>query len=77
LKPLVGSEEFNAWKALLDNQKMPELFERLMANHYDPAYRRSTLRHYPNIDAAQLIRLTSLSQDALREVASMLVADQS
>lgn len=76
LKPLVGSDEFEIWQVLADNQSMPELFERLMANHYDPAYRRSTLRHYPNIDAAPLIRLPDLSKDALREVASMLVADR-
>lgn len=76
LKPLIGNDEFAAWQDLAEAQQMAELFERLMASHYDPAYRRSTLRHYPNIDAAQLIRLSSLSHDALREVASTLVARQ-
>lgn len=76
LKPLVGNDEFETWQQLAENQRMPDLFERLMTNHYDPAYRRSTLRHYPNIDSAQLIRLTSLSQDALYEVALELIVNQ-
>lgn len=76
LKPLVGGDEFEKWHALAETHDMPELFERLMTNHYDPAYRRSTLRHYPNIDSVQLIRLSSLSQDTLREVASMIITDQ-
>ena len=77
LKPLVGSDEFETWQELADNQKISELFERLMTNHYDPAYTRSTLRHYPKIEAAQLIGLSSLDKVALREMASMLVANQS
>jgi tRNA 2-selenouridine synthase len=73
LRPLVGNDEFETWQALADSQNMPELFERLMIAHYDPAYRRSTFRHYPNIDATQLITLTSLAKDALKEVATRLV----
>ena len=76
LKPLVGSDEFETWKELADNQNMPKLFERLMTAHYDPAYRRSTLRHYPTIDAAQLITLSSLAKNELTKVASTLIAEQ-
>jgi hypothetical protein len=47
-----------------------------MDHHCDPAYRRSTLRHYPTIDVAQLIELASLAQDELRKVASPLIAAQ-
>ncbi len=74
LKPLVGNEEFHSWQDLADRQDMPALFERLMVAHYDPAYRRSTLRHYPAIDQAQLVTLSSLGKNALNEVASRLVS---
>ncbi len=74
LTPLVGNEEFQRWQDLADKHDMPALFERLMVAHYDPAYRRSTLRHYPAIDQAQLVPLCSLGKSALNEVASRLVS---
>jgi tRNA 2-selenouridine synthase len=72
LRALVGNEELAAWKALAEARQMPTLFERLMVAHYDPAYRRSTLRHYPEIDNAKEVRLASLDPMALREIASQL-----
>jgi tRNA 2-selenouridine synthase len=76
LKPFVGGDEFETWKALADKQNMPKLFERLMTAHYDPAYRRSTLRHFPTIDASKLINLSSLAKDELTKVASTLIGEQ-
>ena len=51
---------------------MPKLFERLMVVHYDPAYRRSTLRHFPEIDTAELVLLENLEKDALLKAARTL-----
>ena len=72
LRPLVGGEEFSAWEELASRNAMPELFERLMRNHYDPAYRRSILRNYPLIDASPSIALADLSQPGLIPVAEKL-----
>lgn len=72
LRPLVGGEEFAAWEALAAERQMPELFERLMRNHYDPAYRRSILRNYPAIDASPSIALHDLSPAGLRSVAASM-----
>jgi tRNA 2-selenouridine synthase len=66
LRALVGGDEFAAWEALAHEGRMPELFERLMVNHYDPAYRRSCLRNYPAIDSAPTIMLEDLSPDGLK-----------
>jgi tRNA 2-selenouridine synthase len=74
LKPLIGNDEFQSWQDLAARRDMPALFERLMVAHYDPAYRRSTLRHYPAIDEARLVTLFSLEKNALNEVASGLVS---
>ena len=52
--------------------KLTELFERLMRNHYDPAYRRSILREYPTIDQSPLIELHDLSPAGLLEVAKKI-----
>jgi len=69
LRPLVGGEEYAAWEELAKQRQMPELFERLMRNHYDPSYRRSALRNYPAIDASPAIALHDLSPPGLVSVA--------
>ncbi len=72
LRPLVGGEEFSAWEALAQERRMPELFERLMRNHYDPSYRRAILRNYPAIDTAPSVVLDDLSPEGLLRVASSM-----
>ncbi|WP_323509317.1 tRNA 2-selenouridine(34) synthase MnmH [Glaciimonas sp. CA11.2] len=72
LKPLVGNKEFAAWEALAEEKAMPQLFEQLMRNHYDPTYRRSILRNYPEIDASPVIPLHDLSPSGLSIVAKTL-----
>lgn len=74
LRPLVGGDEFAIWQELAAQRAVPELFERLMRNHYDPAYRRSILRNYPEIDASPNIMLKSLSLESLVPVAKSLRA---
>jgi tRNA 2-selenouridine synthase len=76
LRALVGNEEFELWKALTQTRQMPAMFERIMISHYDPAYRRSTLRHYPGIDRAQTVTLENLARDALLDVAQQLAVRQ-
>lgn len=72
LRPLVGGAEFLIWAELAVQRRMPELFERLMRNHYDPAYRRSILRNYPAIDASPPITLSDLSPAGLLPVAESM-----
>ena len=72
LRPLVGGEEFSAWETLAKERHMPLLFERLMQNHYDPAYRRSILRNYPAIDASPSIELQDLSPAGLQTIATSM-----
>ncbi|HJV73564.1 MAG TPA: tRNA 2-selenouridine(34) synthase MnmH, partial [Noviherbaspirillum sp.] len=67
-------DEFAIWQELASKRAVPELFERLMRNHYDPAYRRSILRNYPEIDASPKIMLQSLSIENLAPVAKSLRA---
>lgn len=74
LRPLIGGEEFAAWENMAKQGQMPELFERLMVKHYDPAYRRSVLRNYPDIDTSPVVEIHDVSPEALREVAKKLVS---
>jgi tRNA 2-selenouridine synthase len=72
LRPLIGGEEFAQWQSLAESRQIVELFERLMRNHYDPAYRRSILRNYPAIDASPMLMLEDLSAEALLRVAQTI-----
>lgn len=74
LRPLVGGEEFTTWAQLAEHREVPHLFERLMRYHYDPAYRRSTLRNYPAIDGAPRLMLDDLSISGLAATARSLRA---
>lgn len=74
LRPLIGGKEFEEWQALADERRVPELLERLMRNHYDPAYRRSIARNYPEIDASPKVMLDDLSHAGLLAVAESLTA---
>lgn len=73
IKPLVGNDEFAYWTTLADNGEVALLFERLMSHHYDPAYRRSIARHYPQIATAQTLNLSSLAIEDVRAAAQSLI----
>lgn len=72
LGPLVGNVELKEWEALAEQRAIPELFERLMTAHYDVAYKRSSLRNYPQLHNAPTVALDDLSPPALAEIAKLL-----
>lgn len=74
LRPLIGGEEFALWEKLGHERRMPELFQRLMEAHYDPAYARSIGRNFPQYSTAPRLDLQSLDIPALMEVARQLHA---
>ena len=75
LRPLVGAAEFAEWETLAERKQMPALFQRLMQNHYDPAYARSIGRHYPTLAAGEQLPLETLDAPALEQVARRLILD--
>jgi tRNA 2-selenouridine synthase len=74
LKPLVGGEELARWQALAEQGRTGELFERVMTQHYDPCYLRSTTREFGPGDAANRLELASLQPEALAATARDLIA---
>jgi tRNA 2-selenouridine synthase len=72
LRPLIGGEEFAHWERLAAERRMPELFERLMEAHYDPAYARSIGRNFPQYAVAPRLSLESLDVGALMQTAHKL-----
>jgi tRNA 2-selenouridine synthase len=72
LRPLIGGEEFALWQKLADERRMPELFQRLMEAHYDPAYARSMPKNFQGYAEAPKLKLNSLDLFALQKVAREL-----
>lgn len=75
LTSLYGHEVIKRWLARVDERAWDELVSDLLVNHYDPAYRRSTLRNYPDLSDARVLALDRLSPDAIDAAASHLTAD--
>jgi tRNA 2-selenouridine synthase len=72
LRPLIGADEFALWEKLAREGRMPELFQRLMEAHYDPAYARSIGRNFPGYEHAPRLKVKQLDMSALQHVARSL-----
>ncbi len=74
LKPLLGAERLQQWNELAHQSRWDELVHELLESHYDPAYRKSTLLHYPQIAQGITLRTDDLSAANMRELARGLIA---
>lgn len=74
LKPLHGGEAIERWKALVDGGDWRALVADLLANHYDPAYRRSMYRNYLGAPAASVVEVADISRAAFARLAHTLAA---
>ncbi|MFZ5556398.1 MAG: tRNA 2-selenouridine(34) synthase MnmH [Pseudomonadota bacterium] len=73
LTALHGHGVIDAWKELARAQSWDAFIASLLEQHYDPAYRRSTLQHYPQLGRAARARLDSADDAALERVARDLL----
>lgn len=70
LVALHGRATIDEWKRLAANGLWDELTEALLVRHYDPAYTRSTLTHYPALEHAPAFTLPAATEDAFAELAA-------
>jgi tRNA 2-selenouridine synthase len=73
LHSLHGSEKIDAWLGLASAQQWAAMVEQLLVDHYDPAYHRSTVSHYPTLDRAPTFRADRLDELSLRGLAQDLL----
>jgi tRNA 2-selenouridine synthase len=73
LAGLYGTEVIDRWIARADARSWDELVADLLLNHYDPAYRRSTLKNYRGSGEATELRLESLAPASIRSAAKSLL----
>lgn len=76
LSGLYGRAVIEKWRALTDAARWDELTEDLLIRHYDPAYTRSTLKHYPSLSRAPRLRLTAATDAEFTRLAQQCLAEK-
>jgi tRNA 2-selenouridine synthase len=70
LAGLHGRERIAQWKALAARGAWREFVACLLVEHYDPAYRRSSLRNFARLADARSVRIASSDDPAFQSAAS-------
>jgi tRNA 2-selenouridine synthase len=73
LVALHGAERIGQWKALAASGDWAGLVARLLAEHYDPAYRRSAPANYPRLAGALPVRVGSAEPAAFDAAARVVL----
>ena len=75
LTALHGREKIAGWKTLAAAGQWREFVARLLAEHYDPAYRRSSAKNYAQLADAKLVRIASPDEAAFDQAARSLARE--
>jgi len=70
LTALHGRETVARWQRAAHEKRWDELVGELLVQHYDPAYTRSTLKHYPQLAAALRLVLHDVSDAGFARLAA-------
>jgi tRNA 2-selenouridine synthase len=76
LVPLHGRARIAEWKALAERGEWPALIARLLEEHYDPAYRRSSQANFARLAHAQRIAIASADAAAFEAAARELAREE-
>jgi tRNA 2-selenouridine synthase len=71
---LHSKEIIGHWKELASQKRWEQLVEELLVKHYDPAYTRSTLKHYARHAQGMVLRADDLSEQAMLRLARAAIA---
>ena len=66
LLPLHGRQVLDHWQQLAEQGEWATLVEKLLLQHYDPAYLRSTAHNFTRLSGAKVLHLANLDETALR-----------
>ncbi len=75
LAGLHSKDTLARWMKQVEEKRWDELVGDLLANHYDPAYRRATLRNFAHLAEARVLRPLKLDFGSLERMAAQLVAE--
>lgn len=74
LVSLHGHERVSSWKALATARDWDQMVERLLEEHYDPAYSRSITRNFVHAGQAEHVTLSSDAETEFGGAAKALMA---
>lgn len=72
LTPLHGRERIESWCRLLEEGHHAALSETLVTEHYDPAYSRSTRKHYPTLATSPHFVFHPMTGEPVEEARALL-----
>ena len=75
LLSLHGREKISGWKELAERGAWREFVSRLLTEHYDPAYRRSSHTNFQRLPQARVSRICSADAAAFRDAARALLEE--
>lgn len=73
LVPLHGHERIAFWKSLAAAGDWPAFVREMLENHYDPAYLKSTMSHYPQLAQATAVSIDSARSEDFTRAALKLI----
>ena len=73
LREIVGQAELGHWLALVETGDWPALVTALLEKHYDPLYRHSESRHYPQQREALTLKPDVLDEAGMEAMATTLL----
>ena len=77
LLPLHGHATIEHWKQMAAGGDWDALVAELLERHYDPAYTRAIVSHYPDLSRAQKIGVTSAEEASFVAAARALLGEDS
>jgi tRNA 2-selenouridine synthase len=76
LTGLHSKDTIARWGGQIERGQWPELVADLLESHYDPAYRRATLKNFERLAQAQTLRPAMLDDASLAQMAAQLIAGE-
>jgi tRNA 2-selenouridine synthase len=73
LVALHGRERISEWKALAASGAWREFVSRLLGEHYDPAYKRSSHRNFTQLSEAREVNVASPEEASFIRVSEALL----
>jgi tRNA 2-selenouridine synthase len=70
---LHGRAKVEEWKSLAARGEWREFVARLLVEHYDPAYRRSSARNFARLPQAETVRIASPDEGSFARAARALI----
>ncbi|MBE0625455.1 MAG: tRNA 2-selenouridine(34) synthase MnmH [Burkholderiales bacterium] len=75
LAGLHSKDTLARWMSQVQQGQWGELVADLLANHYDPAYQRATLKNFEQLAQAQVLRPAKLDAASLAQMAARVIAE--